>query len=373
VGRVTTSSRPAAPTALLLAAVLVAQLVGLVLVSPARGANILWTLTASPLAATSGVERVFTMTATNEDPLAALLSSSEIGCVVVDVPGIFTVAAATVTGSNAGNGWHVDSVQGNRVVVHTDSGGERLALLDWVRFTITATPFKTGSPAWNARAHRQQDCTGAAAVLGVPPIIVVTGPAVTPTPAPTPTPEPTPTPTPRPTPRPTPTPSPTPLVPLPSLPLPSLPLPSSGGGPAPAPSHPPPPTTRPSPDPPATPGDQGPSATDPADGVPSPGGTGGTGNTGGTAGTGGTGGTGIVVPTAPFGPDSPRVAFDEAQVNLGTVGVDLVGGLATWTVPAATLGVPGILLIVWVALQAGGALAWIPAVRRLRGDEAPTG
>jgi hypothetical protein len=43
-----------------------------------------------------------------------------------------------------------------------------------------------------------------------------------------------------------------------------------------------------------------------------------------------------------------------------------------WSVPAATLGVPGILLIVWVALQAVGALAWIPAVKRLRGDEDPT-
>src|SRR5262245_25976465 len=105
-----------------------------VLVHPtgARAASILWSLTASPLTASVDVQRIFTMTATNEDPLAALNSNSEIGCVVVDVPGNFVVSAAVVTGSNAGETWHVDSVLGNRVTVHTDSGGDRLALLGWV-------------------------------------------------------------------------------------------------------------------------------------------------------------------------------------------------------------------------------------------------
>ena len=41
---------------------------------------------ASPLVATTGVATTFTLTATNEDPLAAVLSSSEIGCVIVTVP-----------------------------------------------------------------------------------------------------------------------------------------------------------------------------------------------------------------------------------------------------------------------------------------------
>ena len=71
--------------------------------------------------------------------------------------------------------------------------------------------------------------------------------------------------------------------------------------------------------------------------------------------------------------DAPRVAFEEAQLDLGSMEVDLLSGIEVWSVPAATLGVPGILLLVWVALQAVGALAWIPAVKRLRGDEeAPT-
>jgi hypothetical protein len=50
------------------------------------------------------------------------------------------------------------------------------------------------------------------------------------------------------------------------------------------------------------------------------------------------------------------------------LGVSL--GLATWAVPAATLGLPGLLVLLWVAAQAVGALAWIPAVRRLHGEEA---
>jgi hypothetical protein len=42
-----------------------------------------------------------------------------------------------------------------------------------------------------------------------------------------------------------------------------------------------------------------------------------------------------------------------------------------WIVPAATFVGPGLLLLIVVALQATGALAWVPAVRRLRGDDEP--
>jgi len=36
-----------------------------------------------------------------------------------------------------------------------------------------------------------------------------------------------------------------------------------------------------------------------------------------------------------------------------------------WFVPAASVAVPGLLVIIWVVLQTIGALAWIPAVRRV--------
>jgi hypothetical protein len=333
-------------------------------VGVARGASLLWTLTASPLAATTGVQKVFTLTAMNEDPLALLDSSREIGCVVVNVPGNFTVASASVTGSNAGDGWHVDSVVGNRVTVHTDSGGDRLELLGWVRFTVTATPVQTGSLVWSAQAYRDQDCGGGAALLGVQPIVVVTGAPVTPTPHPTP--QPTPPPTPRPTPRPTPAPLP---VPLPSLPVPqpSAPLPSNGESPRPEPEPTRPPTSsapRASAEPSAPEGGGagGPRAIEP-DGAPAPPSLGGSGVDG--PGDGGAGGGGA----APVAAGAPRVAFDEPRFDLASMEIDLLAGVEIWSVPAATLGVPGILLIAWVALQGLGALAWIPAVRRLRGEE----
>ena len=66
---------------------------------------------------------------------------------------------------------------------------------------------------------------------------------------------------------------------------------------------------------------------------------------------------------------APRIAFTESHLGFGSMEIDLLAGVEIWSVPAATLGVPGILLLVWVALQAVGALAWIPAVKRLRGDE----
>jgi hypothetical protein len=49
-------------------------------------------------------------------------------------------------------------------------------------------------------------------------------------------------------------------------------------------------------------------------------------------------------------------------------------GIGIYAVPAAILVGPGVLLLLWVALQTIGTLAWVPAVRRLRGrDEMPLG
>lgn len=39
-----------------------------------------------------------------------------------------------------------------------------------------------------------------------------------------------------------------------------------------------------------------------------------------------------------------------------------------WFVPAAAIGAPGLLVILWVALQVAAGAAWLPATRRLRGD-----
>ncbi len=71
---------------------------------------------------------------------------------------------------------------------------------------------------------------------------------------------------------------------------------------------------------------------------------------------------------APFGGGG---GGDDGQTDSVGVGVDvltLVGNPFDWIVPGAPVALPGLLVIVFVALQAVGALAWIPAVRRM-GDE----
>jgi hypothetical protein len=63
------------------------------------------------------------------------------------------------------------------------------------------------------------------------------------------------------------------------------------------------------------------------------------------------------------------LAFDPQQLDLAVGVFGALGDIRIWVVPAATIGVPGILVLLWVALQAGGAIAWLPAVKRLRGDQ----
>lgn len=55
------------------------------------------------------------------------------------------------------------------------------------------------------------------------------------------------------------------------------------------------------------------------------------------------------------------------RVTLGPLG--LLGGIDVWAIPGLIVGVPGLLVILFVVAQAAGALAWIPAIRRLRGEE----
>jgi hypothetical protein len=313
-------------------------------------AAIVWTLVASPLVATTGTATTFTLTATNT-------LSGRIRCLWVDVPSNFTVAASQVLGSTGGNSW-TSSVSGNRVTVWTMSGGDELHALDNVQFTIRATAISTGSLAWAARAFADQGCTGQTALVGVPPVVVVTGPTLTPTPVPTP--KPTLAPTPRPTLAPTPRPLPdeTPRIVLPPVVLPPVVVPPVV----------PPATEEPTPSP--SPSGRGTStapapsrgaSAEPSQGfLPPPGGE-------------------IDGPAAPAAQQPPAeepsairpaVALgqeDGAQLDIGVV--DVMASVQAYAVPAAAIAVPGIVLLIWLGLQAIGALAWIPAVRRLRGRD----
>jgi hypothetical protein len=329
---------------------------------PPVHAALLWSLTASPLAVTTGTPTTFTLTAAN-------LLLDRIECVIVDVPANFSVGAVGVLGSTAGDSW-VAARTGNRVTVWTTSGGDRLELLDNVRFTIAATAMAAGSLAWAASAYDRQDCRNPGSVLGVPPVVVVTGPAITPTPLPTPLPTPVPTPVPTlvPTPVPTLVPTPTPVVPLPSIPLPSILLPTTAA--------PDPPQPTPRPDPTATGGVAQPSprpvasetASPTPDGSTSPPRSGG-GDDGGPQAENEPLAELAQAPAIDRPPSAPRVAFDEPTLDLDIASVGLLGGATIWAVPVATIGGPGLIVLLWVALQAGGVSLWIPAVRRLRGEE----
>jgi hypothetical protein len=333
-------------------------------------AALLWTVTASPLTVATGTPTTFTLVASN-------LLLGRIECVVVDVPANFSITTVGMVGSTAGDSWLVRRAN-NRVIAWTTSGGDRLELLDSVTFTVTATALSAGSLAWAAAAHDRQDCTGAGSLLGVPPVVLVTGPAATPTPIPTPVPTPTPplaTPTPTP-PLPTlgPTPIPT-VLPLPSIPvpLPTIGLPGIPGlTPRPRPSPTPAPVaSTAAPNPPSNPdASASPGAPAPASAAAPPGG--GLPGSPPSAGTGAPPLAGLVgLPVVNAQPVTPRVAFGEPELELGLGPLALLSGSPTWVVPVATLGGPGLIVLLWVAAQAGGASVWIPAARRLRGNDAP--
>jgi hypothetical protein len=328
------------------------------LAGPARAA-VLWTLTATPLTVTAGTPTTFSLR-------ASMTLLGDIRCIEVGVPDNFLVTGSAVTGSNAGDSW-VSQVVGNDVFVRTTSGGDRLRLIgDYVTFTINATAWSAGSLAWASHAHDQEDCSGAESLLSVPPIVLVLGSAATPTPAPTvaPTPRPTPTPLILPTVPPITLPS---LAPITLSPRPSAsvavpsPSPSPRASVAPSfPGRPATPDSTPSPDrsPDVDRASPAPSRSAGADGEP------------------------VTPPPAaprPPGPGEPPIgriiaeppASDDGPgpVPIGLGALGLLGSIDIWIVPGLLLGVPGLLVVAFVILQAVGALAWVPAIRRLRGEE----
>jgi hypothetical protein len=54
--------------------------------------------------------------------------------------------------------------------------------------------------------------------------------------------------------------------------------------------------------------------------------------------------------------------------NLAASTLGFIGRAFDWLVPGAMLTVPGLLLLLAIAAQAFGALAWLPLVRRKIGD-----
>ncbi|MGH2417853.1 MAG: Ig-like domain-containing protein, partial [Candidatus Limnocylindria bacterium] len=196
-------------------------------------------------------------------------------------------------------------------------------------------------------------------------VAMTIAPAPTPVPTPMPTPAPTPLPTAAPTPiqSPPPTSAPAPHIPPSDTPLPSLATPS----PAPIGQLTPPAAT---PGPGEATGDRPSASISPdASGAVAGGPSRGDDGRGGTPRVQGPD-TGIVAAAAlGRSPAAPRLGFDEPELDLRLTSIGLLSGMDVWAVPAATIGGPGLLVLLWVALQTGGVSLWIPAVRRLRGEE----
>jgi hypothetical protein len=158
------------------------------------------------------------------------------------------------------------------------------------------------------------------------------------------TPNPTPSSKPIPTPTPTPTSTARPTQPPASVAASPSPRPSAGQAPASA----------------------RPTASTP---VPPPGAGGGSGGTGsGTAATGAAG----------SGRPGPSPASGGYWTTSGSAGqaegitIDQEGILGfgqLWFVPAGVVAGPGLLVLLWVALQSGAGAIWLPAARRFRGDD----
>jgi hypothetical protein len=291
--------------------------------APVGAITLGWTITGGPSNATAYQSTTYTFTATN------VLYLNTIGCVEIQLPPSYVIDSLGTPSMSQGLPWSSTTYSGNWVLVYANGGGARLDLLESVTFTVTATATQPGSYAWNTHAHRQHDCTGPELEPGT------WSASVSPV-------------QPTPTPAPTPPPPPLPSVPLPIPTLPVLPL----NTPPPNPSA----TPRPSP----TPG-----ASSPATGAPRP-----------------TPEVVAAVPAPPpAGPTSgqpaariaPLTDSDTGGVSVGTEVLALLDGPLVWFVPGAVVGGPGLLILLFIALQAAGAMAWIPAVRRMSGDPVPLG
>jgi uncharacterized membrane protein YgcG len=402
-------------------AALIAGFVLAVLVPQVALAARLWTLSASPLSAIVGSPVAVTLDVRN---IGGSGGGDEIGCVQIDVPAasfsISSVAIVSIKGQTSGHGWQASTAPNGgavRVTFQNPSDSNVLVGLpagDRAVFRIAGTPTAAGLVVWTGVAHDKPGSGDANCGSGTFPTLALTLtvalPAL-PTPTPVPTLVPTPTPTPKPSSPPPSTPSPTPAptavptstprptstpppLPVPTLTLPPLPLPSLLATPRPSPTPSPRPgeTAAPSPLPlpspspsPSPTGDSGATASPslpgpsepPAGGgavVPpgagsggsdsggsGPGGGSGTGAGPGGGATGGSGGTDADGPTFSIGGDGPDpiVPITNAEFA-GFDGID-------WAVPALTLSVPGLLLMLAVLAQLTASAIWLPMVRRWLG------
>jgi hypothetical protein len=272
----------------------------------ARAVSLL-TLTVSPLTVTAGQSTTFLFTAMN-------VSGPPTGCLDIEVAPGFTVDSVGSASASDESAW-LATTDGAWLEATSASGSDFLDPGESVSLSAKLTATTAGASTWHSHIHVSNQCTGTA-YYGSPVSVLVL-------PAPSPTPAPTPDATPGPTPRPDPGSS-------------ATPEPSA----TPTPVASPDPTRRPTPGPEDSPGPAIASGTHPPPSGSVP--------------------VARVVSTTDGGNSAP--------LSLGVDAFAVMDGPLMWVVPGAAVGVPGLLVLLFVSLQAAGALAWIPAVRRMGGD-----
>jgi hypothetical protein len=291
-----------------LAAMLLAGLVPLA--SATAAASETWSLTPTSVTMVAGEPQKLTFSATNLTAPGHLV----IGCVSLTMPNVFDVASLAIEAPLDGS-WSL-SRQGSNLRVQATSDAARLTPGATVRFSATVTPTAAGTHNFTATAFQKTSCSapgfGGAAQVAV--TVAAPAPTVSAVPSPTPT-----------------------QRPVPS----SAPTATTGATPSPRPSA-------------------GPTQLPPTRATPSP--------------------TAEAAASDPRGPD-PSPTSEEVQMTLaqprdaggaGEVVVDTNGlGMSAivWSVPGIALGVPGLLVILWVAAQGTSGLIFLPWVRRLRRSE----
>ena len=344
------------------AAIAVAGMAALAGPAPAASTTS-WSWSLAPLNLVENVPTNVSTTFTN--------GSSTIGCIVVKVPPGFSLAGVSIPTLPGGDAWTY-SASGSlpssgsspaqvtfaaRTLSDVLKSGEKAVFI--VRVTALGSPL----PAWNATAYEGLTTSGQrlGSAQSQPNPFKITVPA-------TPPPAPTPIPTLPPTPAPTATATPTPAPAATATPTPAAdatPTPTAGIQPTPPDATPAPttaaltapPSGTPSASPSSTPS-ASPSSSASASGspeiFPAP----------------------IAIVTR--GSPPPPVAR-ESGVNLdigglpagGTVHLDsqTVGGMGmfAWAVPVAFLGLPGLVLILIVLVQAGFAWFFVPVTNRVLG------
>jgi hypothetical protein len=330
----------AAATALALACVALAA--GFADPGPVRATNP-WIVALSPGSLVEGAATNVTVTVTD--------GSEMIGCVVVQVPAGFAVLSAGVTSVPAGTSW-TTAVTGSaptRVSFSASSNAGRLNSGGSAVFAIRVVASQGPLPAWTVAAYKgiTVDSTQLAGAPAAQPKPFTIRPAGGPTPTPVSTPPPSPSATPTPpaaaTARPTAlswsTPKPT--ARLTAAPPGVTPLPTVSAG-ASSPDASPDASTDVTQEP-------GASATRAAvvqaasTGTPGPA-------------AGAEGGTSLDIRGLPAG----GAVQLESQAMGGV-------GMFVWAVPVLFLGLPGLLLVLIVALQAGFGTLFVPVTRRVLG------